>query len=104
MVPTETSSVPQVIKARVLFARTFEEGTFVEVIDDKEPPTTQELEINHVGTGTWTSVGLTFVNEGHQVLCNTGEVYDEKGSWYRRYVPDNEMDKRASRIPHTLSR
>ena len=36
---------------------------------------------------------MTFVYEGIKYSAIEGKCQDEEGSWYRRYVPDSEMEK-----------
>ena len=85
--------------AQVSFTRTPKDGHSIAVIDGKEQPIAQELEVYPARKGSWTSVGLTFVNEGIRYCAITGKVYDEEGSWYNMFVPDNEMAQYAVRIP-----
>ena len=68
------SSSSQVIQAHEPFPRKIKEGTLIAVIDDIELPITQELQIYQVREGTWTSVGLTFFNEGTQYCAITRKV------------------------------
>ena len=72
--------------------------TLLAFIDGKEVPIVQEPDMYQASKGTWTPVGVTFVNKGIKYCAVTGTVYDDKRSCHRRYEPDKEMEKWVVRV------
>ena len=84
VVSAKINSTSPEMQAHSPVTRTVKEGTSSAVVEGKEITIVQQPDMYPARKGTWTSVGLVFVNDGIKYWATTRKVFDENGSWNQK--------------------